>query len=102
MEKDYLLSQDSEIVSSQVHTLKFQVQFLVLPPIQLVNQTAVFQFLGVKEIENSFTKEDIEYIRTHYKPRNKYFGCRALARKFNVYHTTVLRVINGTRYVNNK
>lgn len=52
MEKDYLLSQDSEIVSSQVHTLKFQVQFLVLPPIQLVNQTAVFQFLGVKEIEN--------------------------------------------------
>ncbi len=52
--------------------------------------------------ESSFTKEDIEYIRTHYKPRNKYFGCRALARKFNVYHTTVLRVINGTRYVNNK
>lgn len=52
MEKDYPLSQDSEIVLFQVHALKFQVQFLVLPPIQLVNQTAVFQFLGVKEIEN--------------------------------------------------
>lgn len=47
------------------------------------------------------TKDQVDYIKKHYKARDKQFGCRALAKKFNVHHKTISDVINNKRYVIN-
>ena len=47
------------------------------------------------------SKDQVDYIKKHYKARNKIFGCRALAKKFNVHHKTISDVINNKRYVIN-
>ena len=39
------------------------------------------------------TKEDVLYIKCVYKPRDSSYGARALARKYNVCHTTILRCV---------
>ena len=44
------------------------------------------------------TKEDYEYIKNNYIPKDKEFGCRALSRKFNVSHTSVLLAL---KYIKN-
>jgi hypothetical protein len=41
------------------------------------------------------TKDQVEYIRKVFKPRDKEFGARALGRKFNVNKTTILSVVNN-------
>lgn len=47
------------------------------------------------QIHNTkLNSNDIIYIRENYKPYDKIFGSRALARKFNVDHSTILSVIN--------
>ncbi|WP_213020142.1 HNH endonuclease signature motif containing protein [Bacillus sp. RIT 809] len=33
---------------------------------------------------SKLTKEDVEYIRNHFIPRDKEFGCKPLAKKFGV------------------
>lgn len=38
---------------------------------------------------SKLTKEDVEYIREHYIPRDDEYGCEALARKFNVHHSRI-------------
>lgn len=44
------------------------------------------------------TDEDVNYIREHYIPRDKQFGCRALGRMFNISHTSILDIISGKTY----
>lgn len=39
-------------------------------------------------------KEEVEYIRRHYIPRHREFGSRALARKYNVNHSTISKIVN--------
>ena len=46
------------------------------------------------------SKENIKYIKDKYISRNKEFGARALSRKFNVNHKTILKVINDKTYRN--
>lgn len=41
------------------------------------------------------TKQEIEYINTHYKPRHKLYGQRALGRKFNVSHVVIGKIVNN-------
>ena len=45
------------------------------------------------------TNEDAEYCRKVYIPRYKEFGVRALARKFNVNHKTISKIIQGKMYI---
>ena len=45
------------------------------------------------------TEDDIEYIRSHYIPKDKKYGCRALGEKFNVSHATISRVVNYKRFI---
>ena len=45
-----------------------------------------------------FNDEQIEYIRNRYAPRDKKFGSRPLARKFDVSHNTILRIVNYETY----
>jgi hypothetical protein len=42
-----------------------------------------------------FTWDAVEFIREHYVPYHPEYGQRALARKFNVSHAAVAKVIDG-------
>lgn len=44
------------------------------------------------------TMEDVEYIRNNYVPKDKEFGCRALAKKFGVHHTSITLLLQNKRY----
>lgn len=44
--------------------------------------------------------DDVSYIREHYIPKHKEFGCRALARKFGVSHTIITQIIHFRYYIN--
>ena len=45
-----------------------------------------------------FTYEQIEWIRTHYMPRDKEFGSRALGKRFNVDHSIISDIIRMKTY----
>lgn len=45
-----------------------------------------------------FTEEEINYIKQNYIPRNKQFGTRGLARKFNVSHSIISDILNNKTY----
>jgi hypothetical protein len=55
---------------------------------------------GTDNISAKLSKEDVEFIRKHYIPRDKAYGARALGRKFNIGHNHILEVINYKSYVN--
>ena len=46
------------------------------------------------------TKEDVIYIREHYIARDPVYGSRALGRKFNINHDSILNIIKGISYIN--
>ena len=41
---------------------------------------------------SKLTEEDVRYIRTHYIPKDETYGCKALAKKFNVDHSTISEI----------
>ena len=45
-----------------------------------------------------FSDADVLYIKEHYIPKDKEFGCRALARKFGVSHSIISDLINERTY----
>lgn len=45
-----------------------------------------------------FSDDEVAFIRKAYRSRHSEFGARALARRFNVCHTTILSILNRTRY----
>jgi hypothetical protein len=45
-----------------------------------------------------FTEEQIKYCRGVYKPRDKQYGCSALAEKFGVAKSTMSYVLNNKTY----
>ena len=53
---------------------------------------------GCDNIHSKLSEEDVIWIREHYKPRDKDFGSRALAKKFNMNHSNISRLINNIRY----
>lgn len=48
---------------------------------------------GENSCRAKLSKEDVMYIRRHYKPRHKEYGAVALARKFNVYHGNIGKIV---------
>ena len=46
--------------------------------------------------------DDVRYIRKNYKPGDREFGVKALAKKFNVGAMTISQVVNGKTYKNVK
>lgn len=46
---------------------------------------------GLSKLNN----DDVSWIRNVYKPRDREFGMRALARKFNVDHSTIYAVVTN-------
>ena len=51
---------------------------------------------------SKLTWDDVKYIRENYIPYSRQFGSRAMARKFNVRHVTILSVLNNGTWVNNE
>lgn len=47
---------------------------------------------------SKLTKEQVLFCLENYKPRDRQFGARALARKFGVDKTTVANAVNGTTW----
>lgn len=61
---------------------------------------------GLRKVHKGFdnpnsrlSKEDVEYIRTHYKKYDPEFGAEALGRKFGISATSIKYCIWGRRYV---
>lgn len=53
---------------------------------------------GISSANASLTQEQVDYIRKVYIPRDKNFGCRALANKLGVCHFVVSMVTLNKRY----
>ena len=54
---------------------------------------------GKPSKHRKLTNEDVMYIRKNYIPRDKIFGCRALAKQFGVAHPQISKIINYKRYI---
>ena len=54
----------------------------------------------VNDSQRKLSDEDVRYIKEHYVPRSKEFGCRALARKFNVSHSVISSLLARETYKN--
>ena len=50
---------------------------------------------GSENISAKLSDEDVEWIRSHYKYRDKEFGISKIAKKFNVHRATIGRIINN-------
>lgn len=55
---------------------------------------------GHKASNRKLSGEQVEYIRNNYRPRSSQFGSRALAKKFGVDHTAILKIVNEEQYKN--
>lgn len=55
---------------------------------------------GSESPNAKFENSQIDYIRENYVPRDNNFGCRPLARRFNVSHTTISDIVNYKIYDN--
>lgn len=58
-----------------------------------------FAIRGEDNHLSKLTQENVKYIRDNYIPRDKRFGTRALGRKFNVDHTTIMSVLKYETWV---
>ena len=52
-----------------------------------------------KRTLRKLTDSQVDYIRTHYIPRDSEFGARALSRRFGISHSHILEIINNNAYV---
>lgn len=48
----------------------------------------------------ALSEDDVRYIRENYVAGDKEFGVRALARKFNIKHSTISKIVNNKTYIN--
>lgn len=53
---------------------------------------------GSKHANSKLTDEEVKWIRDNYIPRDSIFGSRAIARKYNIHHTTILSLLKGETY----
>lgn len=53
---------------------------------------------GINNVKSLLTKEDVEFIRINYVPRDKVYGCRALAKLFKVSHKTIHGITSYKTY----
>lgn len=53
---------------------------------------------GTNSPNSNLTANQIQYCRTMYKPRDKTYGCNALAKRFNVSKSTMSYILNNITY----
>lgn len=54
---------------------------------------------GENSCNSKMTKEQVQWCRDVYKPRDKEFGCRALAKMFNVSKSTMSYILTNKTYL---
>lgn len=54
---------------------------------------------GYEHAHSKLTKEEVLYIRQVYIPKDKNFGCRVLAKRFNISHCRLSEIINKKVYI---
>lgn len=54
---------------------------------------------GADNCRAKLTNEMVEYIRNNYIPYDSEFGTRGLARKFNINHKTIVRILQDRAYM---
>lgn len=55
---------------------------------------------GCNNVKSTLTEEDVKWIREHYIPHDKNFGTKVLAKRFNIAHTNISRLIRKEKYKN--
>lgn len=55
---------------------------------------------GCNSCHSKFTEDEIKWIRKNYIPKDKEYGCKALAKKFKVGKATISDIINRKTYFN--
>ena len=53
---------------------------------------------GISQGFSRLSQADVLYIKNHYIPRDKQFGSRGLAKKFNCSHNVILNIIHNKTY----
>lgn len=56
------------------------------------------QLTGAAAHNSKLTKEQVQWCRDVYKPRDKEYGCSALAKMFKVSHSTMSYILNNITY----
>lgn len=56
--------------------------------------------IGCHTYNSKFSEDEIRYIREVYKPFDKEFGARPLAKRFGVHHTVISKLARKVRYKN--
>ena len=54
--------------------------------------------LEYSKLNRKFSEDDVRYIRLNFKARDREFGARALAREFDTFHSTIMKIIKFERY----
>lgn len=54
---------------------------------------------GSNNVQSKISEEDVKYIRTHFISGDSEFGYRALARKFNMSHKAIMKLVKNISYV---
>lgn len=85
-----------EIMSLSEHTKKHQMGKVRS---EKTKQKLSMAMLGRPNVwGRKLTDEDVDFIKENYIARDRNFGGRALARKFNVSHITIDYIISGKTY----
>lgn len=59
-------------------------------------------FLGEKHPNHKLTEDEVRFIKTNYKPRDREFGANALARRFGVSVSPICEIVNNKRWTHIK
>lgn len=54
---------------------------------------------GVNNSKSKLSEEDVSFIRDNYIPRDRIYGCRALAHLLGISHSRVSHIINNISYL---
>ena len=57
-----------------------------------------YAICGCENCNSKLSDDDVQWIRENYIPRDKLYGTRALAKKFNMHHSNISRLINKIKY----
>lgn len=93
---------DNGIDNLEILTRSEHAKLHAKPPYftEEVRERARQASIGRPSPGRKLTAEDVRTIKESYIPRDKENGGRALARKYGVDHTAIIKILRGTRYKN--
>lgn len=91
---------DNNITNLQLMTNSEHAKLHAKPPYfsDFARERAREVNTGKPAWNRKLTIEDVRFIKEHYIPKHKEYGCRALGRRFGVDHYTISKIINDKLY----